>query len=160
MIKKIVFDGAAETRHLGAKIFNCTDIPRFYWLIENENCHWKIGLNVNQKEIEPMISIRDGLVFVGIEDSVLVLKNEDGDLISSHETLAPFQWFELSAKEYIVVAAEDHIFCLNNEGKHIWGKNLPDIIGDTKIEGAVLIVTDISDCKYNIDLASGKSLKK
>jgi len=151
------FEGVASVRGEGMIVLDCTDSPRQHWIVDYTGKTKKltIALNVNQTDIEPKIYERNNLVFLGAEQGIYVISLNTGEVIEEISDATYVQWVEKDSNEFVIFAAEDEVIVLNNYGKLIWRKSLPDVIEATDIEGCNLSITDFTGEHYNYSLIDG-----
>ncbi len=139
----------------GSLILNCTDLPLHQWLVTSDGV--KARLNVNQMDIEPSIFVRGERMFVGAEQGIFVLHMITNRIINEISNVSNVQWVEEDAQDCVLFAAEDEVIALDNLGTLLWRKNLPDVIQTTDIVDGNILVTDMSDGKYRLNLKDGSS---
>jgi hypothetical protein len=153
-------DGVISKQSGGVKILNCTDIPIKHWFIKykEQNDSWNLVLNVNQIVSSPKIHVRNGLVFIGVEQGLFVLDQKSGNLIDTINNISYVQWIEEDSPLCVIFAAEDEIIVLSNSGHLLWRENLPDVIETTDVKNNILEISDMSGEMYKYMLPDGQKV--
>lgn len=157
MIRINKLDGVFLDALSPALVLNCTDRPLQHWALNIQGLD--VIMNVNQCGAEPEIAIRNDKVFLGAEQSIFIISLKTGIIENKITDLANVQWIDVGAPNQIVIAAEDEVVVLDNFGKMLWRKNLPDVIQTTDIAAEHLRITDMSGDEYALNLVDGNVFK-
>jgi hypothetical protein len=137
----------------GIVVLNFSDIPLRSWVFEYKGL--KFALNVNQFGIEPSVAVRDGILFIGVEQAIFVVSANNGFVVNSISDIANIQWLEDDVDSCVIYVAEDELIVLNSHGDISWRKNLPDIIQNTDLVPECLHVSDVSGRVFTFNITDG-----